>query len=95
MKLSLFSSVSGRAEPNLVSLQHPALDFLPTVLVCPLKRDETVTNVRTTLKWDGGVFTVLCDLVRPINRKALRPIGEVDEDTSRLIVDTFLRLLAL
>ena len=33
MNLTLFSSIAGRAEPNLVSLQHPALDFLPTVLV--------------------------------------------------------------
>ncbi|MSU60046.1 MAG: hypothetical protein EXS35_18065 [Pedosphaera sp.] len=95
MKLALFSSVAGRTSPNLVSRQHPNLDFLPTVLVCPLKSGEPVTHVRTTLTWEGREYTVLCDLARPINRKALQSAGVVDEETSRRIVDTFLRLLAL
>ena len=95
MNLTLFSSIAGRAEPNLVSLQHPALDFLPTVLVCPIKAGEPVTNIRAVLTHGGREFTVLCELARPINRKALRSVGQVDAQTSRRIVDTFLRLLAL
>jgi len=95
MNLVLFTSVAARTVPNLVSLQHPALDFLPTVLVCPLKSGETVTNVRTTLRWRNSEFTVLCDLARPVNRQGLHLVGEVDAETSRQIMDTFLKLLAL
>jgi len=95
MNLDLFSSLAERSEPNLISIQHPALDFLPTVLVCPLKTGESLTNVRTTLTWEHRSFTVLCDLARPINRKALRSVGRADDETSRRIVNTFLRLLAI
>ena len=51
MRLSLFSSVAGRAVPNLVSIQHPGLVALPTILVCPIKSGEPITNVRASLKW--------------------------------------------
>lgn len=95
MKLTLFSSIAGRVVPNLVSLQHPALEVLPTILVCPIKLAEPVTNVRTTLVWRQATYTVLCDLVRPVNRRGLHFIGEVDDETSRQIVDAFLRLLPL
>ena len=51
MRLPLFSSRATDPLPNLVGIQHPALDMLPTVLVCPIKEAEVVTNVRTTLDW--------------------------------------------
>jgi hypothetical protein len=39
-------------------------------------------------------FVVACDLIRPINRKVLRPIGNLDPDTSSRILATFQLLLA-
>jgi len=69
--------------------------MLPTVLVCPLKDAEPVTNVRTSLEWEGREYTVLCDLARPINRRSLRRLGEVDAETSERIMEIFLNLLAL
>ena len=95
MRLPLFSSRATDPLPNLVGIQHPALDMLPTVLVCPIKEGEVVTNVRTTLDWQGKQYTVLCDLARPINRNALRPACHLDPDVSERIIETFLRLLAL
>jgi mRNA-degrading endonuclease toxin of MazEF toxin-antitoxin module len=94
MRLPLFSSRETDPSPNLVGIQHAALDMLPTVLVCPIKQGEIVTNVRTTLEWQGTQYTVLCDLARPINRNVLRPVGDLDADTSERILETFLRLLA-
>ncbi|PWU17630.1 MAG: hypothetical protein C5B50_10950 [Verrucomicrobia bacterium] len=94
MRLPLFSS-RATSTPNLVGIQHPALDMLPTVLVCPLKDAEPVTNVRTSLEWEGREYTVLCDLARPINRRSLRRLGEVDAETSERIMEIFLNLLAL
>jgi hypothetical protein len=38
---------------------------------------------------------VLCDLARPINRKTLRIVGELDDATSQRIIETFVSLLAL
>ena len=95
MKLALYSSRRETSLPNLVAIQHPALAMLPTILVCPLRAAEEVTNVRTILVWDGQEFTVLCDLARPINRQGLHFVGELDEKTSTQIIDPFLRLLAL
>ena len=95
MKLKLYSSRRGERIPNLVSVQNSALEILPTVLVCPLKSREAVTNVRTTLRWENETFTVLCDLTRPIHRDALTQVGEADELTSKIIVETVLKLLAL
>jgi len=43
----------------------------------------------------GKNYVVLCDLARPINRKALRPVGELDETTSQRIIETVVSLLAL
>ena len=95
MRLPLFSSREAEPSPNLVGIQHPALDMLPTVLVCPIKEAEVVTNIRTTLQWQGNQYTVLCDLARPINRNVLRHVGDLDAETSERIIETFLRLLAL
>ena len=95
MKLKLYSSHPPGDIPNLVSVQHPSLNVLPTVLVCPLKPGEAVTEVRTTLKWEEDEFVVLCDLVRPINRQVLTEVGEVDEGTSNEIIEKVLTLLAL
>ena len=95
MRLPLFSSREVEMAPNLVGIQHPALDMLPTILVCPLKEAEPVTHLRTTLEWEGKCYTVLCDLARPINRKGLRHIGDLDVEASDRIIETFVRLLAL
>ncbi len=46
MRLPLFSSREAEMAPNLVGIQHPALDMLPTILVCPLKEAEAVTHLR-------------------------------------------------
>jgi len=73
MRLALFSSRETDSSPNLVGIQHPALDMLPTVLVCPIKQAEVLTNVRTTLEWQGKQYTVLCDLARPVHRKCCAP----------------------
>ena len=94
MRLQLYTSKSGAVDPNLVALQHPGLVALPTVLVCPLRAGMSRTPVRVEIHWNRKSFIVACDLIRPINRKLLRTMGELDEATSQAIVATFLRLLA-
>ncbi|PYJ08496.1 MAG: hypothetical protein DME25_01375 [Verrucomicrobia bacterium] len=95
MRLPLFSSQGAQITPNLVGIQHSRLEMLPTVLVCPLKEGEPVTNVRTSLEWEGKLYTVMCDLARPINRRTLRHLGDLDEEASQRLLETFVRLLAL
>jgi len=80
--------------PNVVGIQNPALEMLPTVLVCPIKEGEAMTNIRTALDWQGKRYTVLCELARPINRKALKYVGELDPETSERIIDAFVKLIA-
>jgi mRNA-degrading endonuclease toxin of MazEF toxin-antitoxin module len=95
MRLGLFSSKAGSPlHPNLVALQHPRLNGLPTVLVCPIQSRLALTPVRIEIVWEGKTLVVACDLVRPIHRQILRPVGEVDEQTSARILETFARLLA-
>ena len=93
MRLALYTSKVGAAEPNLVALQHPGLSGLPTMLVCPLRAGISPTPVRVEIRWNEKSFIVACDLIRPVNRKLLRAIGELDEVTSQAILSTFLRLL--
>jgi hypothetical protein len=93
MRLRLYSSI-GQDAPNLVSLQAEDLDFLPTVLVCPLKEGVPSTIVRSQIVWESRTYVVLCDLARPIRRQALRAVGTLDQAASREIMDTFLRILA-
>lgn len=93
MRLELFSSVREADLPNLVSLQNPKLSALPTVLVCPLKESAAVTPLRVRFSHQGREWTAACDLLRPIRRQALRPMGHLDERTSREILKTFLRIL--
>ncbi len=93
MRLQLYTSKPGAVDPNLVALQHPGLAALPTVLVCPLRPSLTRTPVRVEVRWSGKSFIVACDLIRPINRKLLQNIGELDEGASQAILATFLRLL--
>jgi len=94
MRLKLFSSKKGNLEPNLVAIQAPDLDMLPTMLVCPLLEEEQPTSVRTMALFSDKRYTVLCDLVRPINRRSLIEVGRFDEHTSQRIMATFLLLLA-
>ena len=68
--------------------------MLPTVLVCPFRRDDTLTQVRTLVRWQGFVWIVLCDLARPINRQILTRVGTLDETDSRRVLATFGLLLA-
>jgi hypothetical protein len=93
MRLPLYASKSGAIDPNLVALQHPGLAALPTMLVCPLRAGISRTPVRVEIRWNRKLFIVACDLIRPVNRKLLRAMGELDEVTSRAILSTFLRLL--
>src|SRR2546422_6243502 len=46
MRLRLYSSI-GKEVPNLVSVQAEDLDFLPTVLVCPIKQGIPETIERS------------------------------------------------
>ena len=94
MKLELFSSKRGSAEPNLVAIQAADLDMLPTVLVCPLLVGEPVSGARTTAEFAGRRYSVLCELARPINRRILVKVGELDEVASRRIMTVFRLLLA-
>lgn len=94
MRLGLFSSKTGSFAPNLVALQHPRLVALPTILACPMRQGLALTPLRVEAIWAGESYTVACDLIRPINRKALRLVGELDEQASRAILETFSRLLA-
>lgn len=94
MRLVLFNSTSQGASPNLVGLQDDAFSALPTVLVCPLKAGISVTPFRLEVNWQGEALVAATDLARPIRRTALRAVGQLDGDTSRLIMDRFLQLLA-
>ena len=92
MRLQLYTSKTGAIDPNLVSLQHPSLAALPAV-VCPVRAGISRTPVRVEIRWGEKSFVVACDLIRPVNRKLLRPMGDLDEATSQAIFSTFLRLL--
>ena len=94
MNLELFSSKKGNPEPNLVAIQAADLDMLPTVLVCPFLPDKPVTAVRVRVTVSGRPYTVMCELARPINRQLLTRVGELDEEASRRIMETFTLLLA-
>ncbi len=94
MRLPLYCSTPKGTEPNLVGLQHPALYSLPTQLVCPLRPDISLTPLRVKIRIAGKQHVVACDLIRPINRKTLRPIGELDAETSARIITTFHLMLA-
>jgi mRNA-degrading endonuclease toxin of MazEF toxin-antitoxin module len=94
MRLPLYTSKTGAVDPNLIALQHPSLAALPTVLVCPVHAGISRTPVRVEIRWGEKSFMVACDLIRPVNRKLLRPIGELDEATSEAILSTFKRLLS-
>ena len=52
-----------------------------------------LTPLRVRFFYLGREWTAACDLLRPIHRQALRPMGQLDERTSREIVRTFLRIL--
>jgi len=93
MRLKLYSSIAKR-QPNLVCLQADDLDFLPTVLICPIRQDVLETIVRSRFLWEGETFTALCELARPIRRQALHFVGRLDEPASRDIMQKFLRVQA-
>jgi mRNA-degrading endonuclease toxin of MazEF toxin-antitoxin module len=93
MRLPLYCSTAKGTEPNLVGLQHPALFSLPTQLVCPLRPDISLTPIREKIRIDGQEYVVACDLIRPINRKLLRPMGHLDPETSARIIATFRLIL--
>ncbi|MFZ4682967.1 MAG: hypothetical protein ACOYMS_10725 [Terrimicrobiaceae bacterium] len=95
MSLPVYSSTADNRTPNLVGLQHPALAALPTQLVCPLREKIAVTPLREVVFWNRKKYIAACDLIRPINRKALKKLGELDEETSDRILRTFARLLAV
>ncbi|MEO7317718.1 MAG: hypothetical protein ABIZ56_01885 [Chthoniobacteraceae bacterium] len=94
MKVELYSSVPQADAPNLVSLQDERLDFLPTVLVSPLRRVAERTAFRVLVEWRGATYIVCPELTRPIRRTALRLMGQLDPTTSRAIMDHFQHLFA-
>ena len=94
MRLPLYCSASKGTAPNLVGLQHPALHSLPTQLVCPLGPDISLTPLREKILIAEKEYVVACDLIRPINRNTLRPMGELDPETSARIIQTFQLVLA-
>lgn len=93
MRLPLYCSTAKGSEPNLVGLQHPALSSLPTQLVCPLRPDISLTPIRVRILIAAKEHVVACDLIRPIDRKALLPMGHLDPETSARILATFLLIL--
>ena len=95
MRLPLYCSTTKGTEPNLVGLQHPALSSLPTQLVCPLRTDISLTPLREKVLIADKEHVVACDLICPINRKTLRPMGELDSETSTRILATFQLILTL
>jgi hypothetical protein len=94
VKLRLFSSRKGVSEPNLVAIQDRELEMLPTLLACPLRPDEPYTPVRAEVTINGRQFMVLCDLVRPVHRRALVAAGELGENDSHRVMGAFRLLLA-
>jgi len=95
VNLPVYSSTADNRGPNLVGLQHPALASLPTRLVCPLREKIALTPLREVILWNRKKYIVACDLIRPINRSALKKLGALDEETSARILQTFSRLLAM
>lgn len=94
MRLKLYSSRRGNPAPHLVAIQSDDLDMLATVLVCPLQAGFPLTRLRVAVKLSGRDFVVLCELARPIHRRVLLPAGELNEDDSRQVIETFRLLLA-
>ncbi len=92
MKLPVYSSKPRGSEPNLIGVQDPRIEGLPTVLVCPLKRGAP-SPFRPVIRWEGQDFTVLCDLIRPIHRGVLRFIGTASEEESARAIHSIIRLL--
>ena len=94
MNLELYSSKTGNAEPNLVAIQAADLEMLPTVLVCPMLSGEPLTAMRTTAMVGGRRYVVLCDLARPISRRASTKVCVLDDSESAQIMQTLALLLA-
>jgi len=59
-----------------------------------LRPDISLTPLRVKILIAGKDHVVACDLIRPITRKALRPMGELDPETSARILATFQLILA-
>jgi hypothetical protein len=94
VKLALYSSVPRGEQPNLVSIQHPQF-AIATELVCPLRREASLTSVRTVVTVGPEKYIVLCELARPVDRRALRRMGELSEAESSRVLETFVSLLAV
>jgi hypothetical protein len=78
----------------LFAIQAADLEMLPTVLVCPLLVGEPLTAMRTTAMVGGRRYVVLCDLARPINRRALAKTGVLNDSALARIMQIFAMLLA-
>ena len=68
--------------------------MLPTVLVCPFQVGFPLTRVRVAVEWFGQEYLVLCELARPIHRRALEPAGELSENDSLSVMAIFRLVLA-
>ena len=94
MRLTLYSSVPNATTPNLVALQDELLSALPTVLVCPLRADMEMTTLRVRIRLKGQVLVALPELVRPIRRTALRPMGLLAPEASKQVMERLQLILA-
>lgn len=94
MRLKLYSSRRGQTSPHLVAIQSADLDMLATVLVCPLRNDVPLTGVRAAVKVGAERFVVMCDLARPIHRRALVEVGDLNDEDSVRVMLIFGLLLA-
>jgi len=93
VKLSLYSSRRRNTAPHLVAIQSEELDMLATVLVCPLRDDVPLTRVRARVTVSGKDFVVMCELARPIHRRAVQRVGELFQEDSALVMMIFGLLL--
>ena len=94
MRLRVYSSKPRGDEPNLVAVQDVRLTHLPTLLVCPIQRSLLPAPFRAGVSWREARYVVACDLVRPINRRVLRLLGELGDEDSHLVIEALLRLIA-
>ncbi len=92
MRLALYASTPRASEPSYVSVQDPSFSELLTVMVCPMRRRLEEGPFRVTIEWTGSKYVVATELTRHVDRTILRPFGELDEESSQRVLETFLRL---
>jgi hypothetical protein len=85
-----FEARSGRSQPCLFAASWLGCATHDTCLPVALRHGFTPLRIEILGR---RPYVVACDLIRPINRRMLRAIGELDDRASQVILATFLRLL--